>query len=154
MKKLATLYFLITASLVFGQFVDLEQKGFGGTGDDYLKRYEDTVNHAFYYVGYSNSNTSFDKGEDSRGDFDYWIVKTDTNNNFLWDKTIGGSGKENAFDCIIHNNKIYIIGVSTSPISSEKTIDSFGQNDGWLVVIDTTGNLLWQHQYGGVLMIT
>ena len=150
MKKLATLYFLITASLVFGQFVDLEQKGFGGTGDDYLKRYEDTVNHAFYYVGYSNSNTSFDKGEDSRGDFDYWIVKTDTNNNFLWDKTIGGSGKENAFDCIIHNNKIYIIGVSTSPISSEKTIDSFGQNDGWLVVIDTTGNLLWQHQYGGV----
>jgi hypothetical protein len=151
MKKLTTLYFLLTASLVFGQFVDLGQKGFGGTGDDYLKRYEDTVNHAFYYVGYSNSNASFDKGEDSRGGNDIWIVKTDSVNNFLWDKTIGGSGEDGAIDCRILNNKIFILGKSTSPISGEKTMDGFGLNDGWLIVIDTNGNILWQQQYGGVL---
>ncbi len=151
MKKLTTLYFLLTASLVFGQFVDLGQKGFGGTGDDFLTRYEDTVNHAFYYIGSSNSNASFDKGEDSRGGNDIWIVKTDSVNNFLWDKTIGGSGEDGGIDCRIMNNKIYILGKSTSPISGEKTVDGFGLNDGWLVVIDTNGNLLWQQQYGGVL---
>lgn len=151
MKKLTTLYFLLTASCVFGQFVDLGQKGFGGSGDDYLKRYEDTINNAFYYIGFSNSNASFDKGEDSRGGFDIWIVKTDSVNNFLWDKTIGGSGEDAGIDCRIMNNKIYILGKSTSLISGEKTMDGFGLNDGWLVVIDTNGNLLWQQQYGGVL---
>jgi hypothetical protein len=78
-------------------------------------------------------------------------VKTDSVNNFLWDKTIGGSGEDAGIDCRIMNNKIYILGKSTSLISGEKTMDGFGLNDGWLVVIDTNGNLLWQQQYGGVL---
>ena len=149
MKKLTTLYFLITASLVFGQFVDLGQKGFGGTGDDKLKRYEDTVHNTNFYVGFSNSNASFDKGENSRGGNDIWIVKTDSVNNFLWDKTIGGSGSDAGLNCIILNNKIYIIGRSESPISGEKSMNSFGGNDAWLVVLDLDGNILWQKQYGG-----
>jgi hypothetical protein len=151
MKKLTTLYFLITASLVFGQFVDLGQKGFGGTGDDFLKRYEDTVHNTNFYVGSSNSNASFDKGEDSRGGNDIWIIKTDSINNFLWDKTIGGTSSDVGSNCIILNNKIYIIGSSKSPISGEKTMDSFGENDAWLVVLDLDGNILWQKQYGGLL---
>ncbi len=149
MKKLTTFYFLITASLVFGQFVDLGQKGFGGTGDDYLKRYEDTVHNTNFYVGYSNSNASFDKGEDSRGGNDIWIVKTDSANNFLWDKTIGGSGNDGGIFCTLLNDKIYILANSASPISGEKTMDSFGENDAWLVVLDLDGNILWQKQYGG-----
>jgi hypothetical protein len=151
MKKLTTLYFLITASLVFGQFVDLGQKGFGGTGDDFLKRYEDTVHNTNFYVGSSNSNASFDKGEDSRGDLDIWIVKTDSANNFLWDKTIGGSNIDGGANCMLINDKIYILGNSTSPISGEKTMNSFGEGDAWLVVLDLDGNILWQKQYGGTL---
>ncbi len=151
MKKLTTLYFIIAASLVFGQFVDLGQKGFGGTGDDFLKRYEDTVHNTNYYVGSSNSNASFDKGEDSRGGNDIWIVKTDSANNFLWDKTIGGSGEDNGRNCMIINDKIYILGNSTSSISGEKSMDSFGEYDVWLIVLNLDGNILWQKQYGGAL---
>lgn len=151
MKKLTTFYFFLTASLVFGQFVDLGQKGFGGTGDDFLKRYEDTVHNTNFYVGSSNSNASFDKGEDSRGGNDIWIVKTDSANNFLWDKTIGGSGEDNGRYCMIINDKIYILGNSTSPISGEKSMDSFGEYDVWLIVLNLDGNILWQKQYGGAL---
>ena len=151
MKKLTTIYFLITVSLAFGQFVDLGQKSFGGTGDDFLKRYEDTVLNTNFYVGSSNSNASFDKGEDSRGDLDIWIVKTDSANNFLWDKTIGGSNIDGGANCMIINDKIYILGNSTSPISGEKTMNSFGEGDAWLVVLDLDGNILWQKQYGGAL---
>jgi hypothetical protein len=151
MKKLTTFYFFLTASLVFGQFVDLGQKGFGGTGDDFLKRYEDTVHNTNFYVGSSNSNASFDKGEDSRGDFDFWIVKTDSANNFLWDKTIGGLNLDFTYSCLINNSKLYIIGKTESPISGEKTMNSFGGIDAWLVVLDLDGNILWQQQYGGSL---
>jgi hypothetical protein len=149
MKKLTALYFALTASLVFGQFIDLGQKGFGGTGNDYLKRFVDTNLNVNYLFGYSNSNASFDKGEDPRGGNDFWIVKTDATNNFLWDKTIGGSLDDLGSDLFIKDNILYCLGSSKSSVSGEKTMSSFGGSDGWLVALDTNGNILWQKQYGG-----
>jgi len=149
MKKLTALYFALTASLVFGQFVDLGQKGFGGTGNDYLKRFVDTNLNVNYLFGYSNSNASFDKGEDPRGGNDFWIVKTDATNNFLWDKTIGGSLDDLGSDLFVKDTILYCLGSSKSSVSGEKTMSSFGGYDGWLVALDTNGNILWQKQYGG-----
>jgi hypothetical protein len=149
MKKLTTLYFLLTVSLVFGQFVDLGQKVIGGSGDDYLIRYEDTLNNSSYLVGHSYSNVSFDKSENSRGENDIWIIKLDENDQKIWDKTIGGDLSDYTSECFFLDNKIYILGNSRSSISGEKTMNSFAGFDWWLVVLDTNGTLLWQKQYGG-----
>jgi hypothetical protein len=91
MKKLTALYFILTASLVFGQFVDLGQKVIGGSGDDFLTRYEDTLNNSSYLVGHSYSNVSFDKSENSRGENDIWIIKLDENDQKIWEdrKSVG-----------------------------------------------------------------
>jgi hypothetical protein len=149
MKKLTALYFILTASLVFGQFVDLGQKVIGGSGDDFLTRYEDTLNNSSYLVGHSYSNVSFDKSENSRGENDIWIIKLDENDQKIWDKTIGGDLSDYTSECFFLDNKIYILGNSRSSISGEKTMNSFAGFDWWLVVLDTNGTLLWQKQYGG-----
>src|SRR5690349_14824827 len=41
--------------------------------------------------GHSNSNASDQKSENSRGYYDYWVVKLDSNKIIQWQKTIGGS---------------------------------------------------------------
>ena len=149
MKNITVLSFLLFANLVFGQFVDLGQKVIGGSGDDYLTRYEDTLNNSSYLVGHSYSNISFDKSENSRGENDIWIIKLDENDQKIWDKTIGGDLSDYTSECFFLDNKIYILGNSRSSISGEKTMNSFAGFDWWMVVIDTNGNLLWQKQYGG-----
>ncbi len=129
----------------------LWQKTIGGGGDDGLSRYDDPSDDGYFFIGNSNSNISSDKTENSRGGNDIWIVKTDANYNILWDKTIGGSLQDYLNSVLIKNNFIYILSDSYSGISGEKTMNSFGTDDLWLIVCNLNGTIIWQNQYGGSL---
>jgi hypothetical protein len=72
----------------------LKQKLFGGKGFDlFLDHvYDANGNHIFF----GKTNTSDSSGDipSLKGnDWDHWILKTDTNFNIIWSKTIGGNGK-------------------------------------------------------------
>ena len=55
---------------------DMEwQKSFGGSGSDFLSTIILTRDAGFLLAGTSNSNKSFDKTEDSKGNSDFWIIK-------------------------------------------------------------------------------
>ncbi len=101
--------------------------------------------------GRSNSNAFADKTENSKGDFDYWLIKTDGNGNTIWDKTLGGSGIEIFYDCIATNdNGALIVGYSNSPISGDKTENLIGGvYDIWVVRIDANGSIIWENTIGG-----
>ncbi|NWG27501.1 MAG: T9SS type A sorting domain-containing protein [Ignavibacteriaceae bacterium] len=62
------------------------QKTFGGTGRDYGQSVQQTSDNGYIVVGYT---LSFGAGGD-----DIWLVKTDTNGNEEWDKTLGGSASD------------------------------------------------------------
>lgn len=51
------------------------QKTIGGSGDDQLFSIQQTRDLGYILAGYSNSNRSFEKAENSRGGYDFWIVK-------------------------------------------------------------------------------
>lgn len=108
-------------------------------------------NDGYYYaICPSFSGISGVKTEASRGQTDIWVVKLDTNGNFIWDKTIGGGGFDNAIGIMINStNQLIISSSSDSNISGEKTEDSKGLQDGWIIAIDTAGTLLWQKTIGG-----
>ena len=61
---------------------------------DYLTSVQQTSDHGFILGGYSNSNRGDSKTENAKGGWDYWIVKTDSLGNELWDKTIGGNNDD------------------------------------------------------------
>lgn len=126
------------------------QNTIGGNGDDFLFSVQQTTDEGFIIGGYSISNISGDKTENSIGDFDYWIVKTDKFGNIQWQNTIGGNLNDACYSATQTIDGGYILGgYSLSGISGDKTEASLGDRDYWLVKTDSLGNVLWQNTIGG-----
>ncbi len=125
-------------------------KTIGGTNRDELYTLVQTSDNGFLLGGRSSSNIGEDKSEDSRGSYDYWIVKIDANGNKLWDKTYGGTTSDILSSIINTSDGGFLLGGrSTSNISPDKSEDSRGSSDYWIIKIDANGNKLWDKTYGG-----
>ena len=129
------------------------QNTIGGSGDDILYSIQQTSDGGYIFGGRSNSDISGDKTENSIGSgftHDYWIVKTDATGNIQWQNTIGGNGGEELYSVQQTADGGYILGGhSFSNISGDKTENSNGGADYWIVKIDATGNIQWQNTIGG-----
>ena len=68
----------------------------------------------------------------------------------LWQKNIGGSGTDDLRKVEIPNSTDYLlIGTSDSNISGDKTENSRGGNDIWILRLDQNHNILWDKTIGG-----
>ena len=101
-------------------------------------------------TGISRSNASGDKSEDKLGELDVWVIKVDSDGNLEWENTIGGDGEEVGISLIeTADGDIVIGGHSNSNISGDKSEDSFGHHDYWIVKLDEFGTVLWDRTIGG-----
>ena len=126
------------------------QKTIGGSGGDYSTIFENTSDGGFIIGGYSTSNMSGEKTENSNGGTDIWIVKLDASGNIMWQKTFGGSGEDFLMSVKQTSDGGYIVGSgSDSNISGDKTEDSRGGFDYWILKLNSIGNIVWQKTYGG-----
>jgi len=125
-------------------------KTIGGNGEDYLKFLEQTPDGGYILGGTSSSNKSRDKTQNSRGLNDYWVVKLDKLGNIQWDKTIGGSDNEYLRSILPTADGGYILsGISLSDKSGEKSENSRGDADFWIVKINSSRNIEWDKTIGG-----
>jgi hypothetical protein len=125
-------------------------KRFGGTDNDDLSRIQQTTDGGFILAGTSRSGISGDKTQGTRGSYDYWIVKIDSNGIKQWDKRFGGSSEDFLFDLQKTADRGYILGGgSPSPISGDKSQAGRGGNDYWIVKIDSNGTKQWDKRFGG-----
>ncbi|CAN5210618.1 hypothetical protein BH11BAC6_BH11BAC6_15010 [soil metagenome] len=125
-------------------------KTFGGNSVDYLSSLQQTNNGGFIVAGGSFSNISGDKTQNSNGDYDYWVLKLTSNGNKIWDKTIGSSGFDwlNSVQQTLDGG--YIMGGwSDGNISGNKSENSRGADDYWIVKLHATGNIQWDKTIGG-----
>jgi len=124
---------------------------FGGTNNDRSFDVAETQDGGFLMIG-SSESTDFDSVE-SRGSYDFWVVKLDAQGNKLWQKPYGGSEIDIAYAIAASGDgKYMIIGDSRSvdgDVSSAK-----GNADMWVIQIDGTGKLLWQKALGGTAFDT
>lgn len=128
----------------------LWDKTYGGSDSDAFRNMIQTADGGYLIGGYSKSNTSADKTENSYGDYDYWVLKLNSAGNQLWQKTIGGTGIDYLRSVNQLSDGTYLIsGYSNSPISGNKTVASKGGFDYWLVKLDPTGTILSQNSLGG-----
>ncbi len=126
------------------------EKTYGGTGDDYAVTGIETSDGGFVIIGDSDSNISGDKTQNSKGGLDFWIIKINSTGTKLWDKTLGGSLDDLPIALQeTPTGDIIIGGESESSISGDKTENSKGGSDHWIVKINSTGTIIWNKTFGG-----
>ncbi len=131
----------------------LWDKAFGGNSDDYITGAAQLSDGGFVLAGYTYSGASGDKSQPSWGVLDYWIIRTDSLGNKLWDRGFGGADFDICFSLDVTPDGNYVVaGTSATDISGDKTQPlwgGIGDFDLWIVKIDTLGNKIWDKDMGG-----
>lgn len=110
----------------------------------------ETLDGGFIIGGVSNSGISGDKTQANFGNNDYWVVKLDVNGIVVWDKTFGGTASDYLYSLIpTADGGSIACGMSDSGVNGNKTDNTNGLNDYWVVKIDNSGNITWQNSIGG-----
>jgi hypothetical protein len=126
------------------------QKTIGGSSTDMLVTIRQTTDGGYIVGGSSISNASADKSENSNGAYDYWIMKLNTTGNIVWQNTIGGNDMDALSDVIQTNDGGFLVaGYSLSGISGDKSEPNLGQDDYWIVKLNSSGNIEWENTIGG-----
>ncbi len=112
----------------------LWDKTFGGPEVETMFSVEQCMDGGFVLGGYSASGISDDKSQASQGDLDYWIIKVDSLGNKQWDFAIGGNhGDVLIASGLTKDGGLILGGISTSPVSGDKTEPGRGIIDYWVV---------------------
>ncbi len=130
------------------------ERTFGGSLMEELLDARETADHGFILAGTTMSDSSGDVSEATRGIKDYWIVKTDSAGNKLWDKRFGGN-QTDLLTCVTQTSDGgYLLGGSSlSNAGGDKSDDNHNSNnlnfDFWIIKTDASGNKLWDKTIGG-----
>ncbi len=126
------------------------QNTVGGSDHDELYTITQAADGGYFCGGWSQSNSSGDKTENSLGFDDCWLVKLDSSGVLQWDNTMGGSDGDELVSVVpSQDNGCVFAAVSWSNISADKTENSMGFGDYWIVGLDSSGNIKWQNTIGG-----
>jgi hypothetical protein len=118
-------------------------------------------NNNVYITGRYSRNTDFDPGMGvtellSNGQAQSFILKLDSNGDFIWAKSIGNNGLNPAQGegiAIDNSGNIYATGRFTGttdfdPGVGVTNLTSQGNDDIYITKLDTNGNLIWAKSYG------
>lgn len=122
------------------------RKFFGGTNNDRSFGLVTSNDGGYVMAGASESN-DFDISN-SKGSYDFWVVKIDKTGDLVWERSFGGTGIDKAQDIARTQEGGYVIVGNTFSIDTQVTKNN-GKSDVWIINIDDNGELLWQQSYGG-----
>lgn len=123
------------------------QKSFGGTGGDIANCIRQTADSGYIVAGRSYS-TDGDVTGNHQG-WDYWVLKLSKHGNIQWQKSLGGSGGDEALSIEQTTDYGYIVaGFSVS--SNGDISNNYGGQDCWLTKLNEDGDLEWQKNIGGI----
>lgn len=123
----------------------------GTSTNDYLYASKQVTDGGYILAGYTYGGISFDKTEANYGSFDYWIVRLDNAGNIIWQNDIGSFGADELYSIDITNDGGFILGGTTAGTSAsgDRTENTWGWTDYWILKLDSSGNIEWQNLIGG-----
>ena len=126
------------------------QNDIGGLMFDNVYSAYETADGGYILGGTSTRGISGDKPAGNYGVVDYWIVKLNSAGTVVWDKTIGGTLNDYLYAVIpTADGGSIACGMSESGLTGNKTDNTNGLYDYWVVKLDNSGNITWQNSIGG-----
>jgi len=125
----------------------LWSKSYGGSATDRIRWIEPTAGGGFVFAG-STQSADYDC-IGNHGDHDYWAGKVNATGDLEWSHVYGGSGPDWAYHIIPAADSTWIITGYTSSSDGDVVGYRGGTADGWIIRIDSQGNLLNQKCLGG-----
>jgi len=122
------------------------RKYFGGTNNDRAHAVVQSNDGGFVMAGFSESD-DFDIS-DTKGSYDFWVVKITSTGDLAWERSFGGSGIEIAYDIAKTTDNGYVITGNTFSNDTDVSKNN-GESDVWLIKLADNGNLLWEKTFGG-----
>ncbi len=123
---------------------------YGGEQDDRLWELIATSDGGYICGGYAYSGATGDKTRPSQGDMDVWVLKLDADGQLEWENSFGGLYRDELFSIREVPGGGYLLGChSESDASSDKTENSRGGQDLWIIRLDAQGEKLWDKTIGG-----
>ncbi len=108
---------------------------YGGSGHDLDRSVQLTSDGGYILAGSSNSFGA--------GDFDIYLVKTDSLGHVLWTRTYGGGENDYGWCVCQASDGGYIIAAETHSFGA-------GLSDLYLVKTEANGDTVWTRTYGGI----
>ncbi len=130
---IGVLLFLFVSGTLLAQNTFYKKVGY--TNKEYGRFVIETSDGGYAVVGTTNSIGT--------GEWDVWLLKTDSSGDTLWTKTYGESGDDQGY-CLRQTSDggFIIAGYKTVP-------DNY--KDGWVFKTDAAGNLEWEHVFSSDL---
>lgn len=128
-------------------------KVLGGIRDEYNRGKLLYCKGSFYLVGGSES-TDFDCNDNSwhgskNTAYNYYVLKLDSSGSLIWSKSFGGSIGEIPDDAVLDEADGSIVIVGRASSKDYFVTNNYGDDDVWLVKVDTNGNYIWGKVFGG-----
>ncbi len=122
------------------------QKALGGTSSEQARSIRQTADGGYIVAGFADSNNGDVSG--NHGNSDYWVVKLTAAGNLTWQKSLGGTGFDNATSIQQTADGGYIVAGYTTSNNGDVSGNHDAGRDYWVVKLDAAGNLTWQKCLG------
>lgn len=119
---------------------------FGGSKNDVAKSVVATLDGGFAVLGYTQSIDGDVTGKTTEN-YDFWVLKFNSDALLEWNKTYGGSGDDRGNSLIETSDGGFALLGYTDSVDGDVTTNN-GNRDFWVVKIDAFGALTWQKSIG------
>jgi len=121
-------------------------KTFGGSDDDEANDIINTSDGGFMVIGSSKSNDGLIQNKMDL-ESDIILMKFDSDKSIEWVKNYGGSRDDRGQSVVEVSGIGYaLLGYSMSNDGDASRNEGF--HDNWVILIDSTGNIIWEKSYG------
>ncbi|MBS3915241.1 MAG: T9SS type A sorting domain-containing protein [Bacteroidetes bacterium] len=134
-------------------------KRIGAAGDDFGLSIATDAKKDIYVSGYFEATVDMDPGDSvfqkkSKGKHDDFILKLESNGEFLWAQCTGNSDEDYGYYMSVCNNQLYLAQYFSGtkdmdPGTAVSNLTSLGNNDVAMLKMDSNGKLIWTKSFGG-----
>ena len=131
------------------------ESSYGFSGHDYSYDIIEASQGGYFFTGFLDitsarldGNTEKGNSMTSHGVGEFWGTKIDEEGNIQWRGYFGGTNNDRAHGVVQTDDGGFVMAGFTE--SDDYDISNTnGSYDFWVIKVDTYGNLLWEHSFGG-----